>query len=70
MTAARTRGRQEFAAPWLARLAAVNPTGPEDEALEVSWITLDEALAAVAAGTINDAKSLVGIYWLARLLAH
>jgi len=47
------------------RLAA-----PDDEALEASWITPDEALAAVADGTINDAKSLVGIYWLARRLSQ
>lgn len=47
------------------RLAA-----PDDESLEATWLTLDEALAAVADGTINDAKSLVGIYWLARRLSQ
>jgi len=41
-------------------------SSPEDEELVSSWLTLDEALAAVTDGTIRDAKSLVGILWLAR----
>lgn len=42
---------------------------PEDEALERSWLTLREALAAMEAGEIRDAKSLVGILWLSRRLS-
>ncbi len=41
---------------------------PEDEELTRSWLTLDEALAAIDHGRITDAKSLVGILWLARRL--
>jgi len=41
-------------------------SAPEDEALTRSWLTLDEALAAIDDGRIRDAKSLVGILWLAR----
>ncbi|HET7686106.1 MAG TPA: NUDIX hydrolase, partial [Candidatus Limnocylindria bacterium] len=41
----------------------------DDEELEASWHTLDEALAAVDAGEIRDAKSIAGILWLARRLA-
>jgi ADP-ribose pyrophosphatase len=44
----------------------VEMTAPEDEALERSWLTLPDALAAIDAGEIRDAKSLVGILWLAR----
>jgi ADP-ribose pyrophosphatase len=40
----------------------------EDEVLEPSWMTLADALAAVDDGTIRDAKSIVGIGWLARRL--
>jgi ADP-ribose diphosphatase len=46
-------------------LHAVETEAPEDEALERSWLTLSEAVAAVDAGGIRDAKSLVGILWLA-----
>lgn len=41
-------------------------TPPEDELLESSWLTLAQALAAIDEGRIIDAKSLVGILWLAR----
>ena len=41
-----------------------------DELLEPSWLTLTHALAAVDAGRIADAKSIVGIGWLARRLSH
>ena len=47
-------------------LSAVDVTPPEDEALERSWLTLVDALAAIDDGRIRDAKSLVGILWLAR----
>ncbi len=61
----------EFLTVWLATdLHPVSAAGPEDEAIEVSWLTLDEALSAAANGEISDAKSLVGIYWLARRLGR
>ena len=39
----------------------------EDERLELSRFTIDEALAMVDAGEIIDAKSMLGILWLERL---
>jgi ADP-ribose pyrophosphatase len=60
----------EFLTLWLATdLHPSEVAGPDDEAVERAWLTLDEALAGVADGLINDAKSLVGILWLARRLA-
>jgi ADP-ribose pyrophosphatase len=47
-------------------LSAVEVAPPEDEALERSWLTLADALEAIDDGRIRDAKSLVGILWLAR----
>ena len=41
-----------------------------DELLEPSWLSLPDALAAVDDGRIADAKSIVGIGWLARRLSH
>ncbi|MGH2463381.1 MAG: NUDIX domain-containing protein [Candidatus Limnocylindria bacterium] len=59
----------EFLTLWLATdLHPVTAAGPPDEALEVTWLTLDQALTGVAEGAISDAKSMVGIYWLARRL--
>ena len=49
-------------------LQPVDVRPPEDEALERSWLTLADALAAIDDGRIRDAKSLVGILWLARHL--
>lgn len=49
-------------------LHAVEATAPEDEVLEASWLTIAEAIAATEDGRIVDAKSLVGIFWLARRL--
>jgi ADP-ribose diphosphatase len=49
-------------------LHAVEVPSPEDEALEASWLTIPDALAASEDGRIVDAKSLVGILWLARRL--
>ena len=44
--------------------------GPdEDERLELHRMTLDEAVAAVGQGDVSDAKSIVGLLWLARLRA-
>ena len=39
----------------------------EDERLELSRFTIDEALALVETGEIVDAKSMLGILWLDRL---
>jgi ADP-ribose pyrophosphatase len=44
--------------------------GPdEDERLELVRLPFDEALAAVERHEICDAKSIVGLYWVARLRA-
>ena len=40
----------------------------EDEDLEVSWMTLPDALAAIDDGRIMDAKTIAGVGWLARRL--
>jgi len=50
-------------------LSAVQVEAPDDEELESSWLALDEALREADAGQIRDAKSLAGIYWLARRLS-
>ena len=39
----------------------------EDERLELSRVTIDEALGLVDAGEIGDAKTILGILWLDRL---
>jgi len=39
-----------------------------DEILEPDWMTLTDALAAIEDGTIRDAKTIVGVSWLARRL--
>lgn len=39
-----------------------------DEVLEPTWLSLADAIAACDDGRITDAKSLVGIGWLARRL--
>jgi ADP-ribose pyrophosphatase len=39
----------------------------EDERLELSRVTVDEALRLVDAGEISDAKTILGILWLDRL---
>ena len=41
---------------------------PDDEDLELTWVTPAGALKAVDAGEIADAKSIAGILWLARRL--
>jgi ADP-ribose pyrophosphatase len=41
----------------------------DDEEIDLSWLTLDEALAAIDDGRVRDAKTLAGILWLARRLA-
>ena len=37
----------------------------DDESIEVEWLDLDEAMAAVDDGRIADAKTIAGILWLA-----
>ncbi|MEZ0239682.1 MAG: NUDIX hydrolase [Chloroflexota bacterium] len=44
--------------------------GPdEDERLVLSWMPWGDAVAAAEHGDIRDAKSIVGLFWLARLRA-
>jgi ADP-ribose pyrophosphatase len=43
--------------------------GPdEDERLVLEWRPWREAVAAAEAGEIRDAKSIVGLFWLARVM--
>ena len=42
--------------------------GPEDEELELSWLSMPDALDAIERGLITDAKSLAGILWLSHRL--
>lgn len=43
--------------------------GPdEDERLILEWRPWREAVAAAEAGEIRDAKSIVGLFWLARVM--
>src|SRR5437773_10513867 len=49
---------------------ALGVARPDDEDLEVVRMTLDEALAAIDGGQIEDAKSIVAILWLARRLGE
>lgn len=53
IAAARTRGRPELAAPWLARLAAADPAAPEDEGLarELAALFTDYLRAVRSDGT-------------------
>jgi ADP-ribose pyrophosphatase len=39
----------------------------EDERLELSRLTIDEALAMIDTGEVSDAKTMLGILWLDRL---
>ena len=39
----------------------------DDERLELERLPFDEALAMATAGEVHDAKTLVGLFWLARL---
>jgi ADP-ribose pyrophosphatase len=49
-------------------LAEATAEADPDELLEPSWLGLPDALAAIDDGRITDAKSIVGIGWLARRL--
>jgi ADP-ribose pyrophosphatase len=48
--------------------AATEGTQPDDEAIEIEWLTMSQALTAIDDGGIQDAKSIVAILWLARRL--
>jgi len=52
------------------QLDPVDTPAPDDEALERSWLALPDALSAIDTGRVRDAKSLVGILWLARRLSR
>ena len=57
----------EFLTVFLATdLSPMEVAAPEDEVLERSWLPLTDAVAAVEDGRIRDAKSIVGILWLAQ----
>jgi hypothetical protein len=43
-------------------------TPDEDERLELHHLTLEQALAAIDSGGIRDAKTIVGVLWLERLV--
>ncbi len=49
-------------------LTAADGESDPDEVLEASWMTLDDAIAAVDDGRIIDAKTIAAIGWLARRL--
>ena len=53
-------------------LAPADPDGrlgpDEDERLILEWRPWGDAVAAVEAGEIRDAKSIVGLFWLERLM--
>jgi len=49
--------------------AQADRLGPdEDERLILEWLPWHEAVAEVEAGRIRDAKSIIGLFWLARLM--
>lgn len=52
-------------------LAPAHPDGrlgpDDDEQLILEWLPWQEAVAAVERGEIRDSKSIVGLFWLARL---
>jgi ADP-ribose pyrophosphatase len=53
----------------LAPAAGTGRLGPdEDERLIVEWRPWRDAVAAAERGEIRDAKSLVGLFWLARVM--
>lgn len=45
-------------------------TSDPDEQIELVWLSLADALAAIDSGAVTDAKSIAGIYWLANRLAR
>ena len=51
-------------------LAVATAEADADELTEPSWLALPDAIAAIDDGRIIDAKSIVGIGWLARRLGR
>ncbi|HUF07610.1 MAG TPA: NUDIX hydrolase [Candidatus Binatia bacterium] len=49
-------------------LREASADGDEDEEIEVEWMALDAALAAIDDGRVADAKTIAGLGWLARRL--
>ncbi len=45
-------------------------TSDPDEQIELVWLSLADALAAIDSDAVTDAKSIAGIYWLANRLAR
>ena len=43
-------------------------TPDEDERLELSHVAIADAVAMVEAGEINDAKTILGVFWVDRLV--
>jgi ADP-ribose pyrophosphatase len=50
-------------------LTDTSAAADDDEELEPAWLTVDEALAAIDDGRVRDAKTIIGLWWLERLLA-
>ena len=55
-------------------LTAAHPDGrlgpDDDERLVLSWLPWRDAVRAAESGVIRDAKSMIGLFWLARLRAE
>jgi ADP-ribose pyrophosphatase len=51
-------------------LTVADSLAAADEEIERAWLSLDEAVAAVDRGDVADAKSIVGLLWLARRLGR
>lgn len=51
-------------------LREVTATAPDDEAIDREWLELPDALTAIGDGRLTDAKSIVGVLWLARRLGR
>ena len=51
-----------------AGLSNASAAADADEVLERAWMSLPDALAAIDDGQIRDAKTIVGVSWLARRL--
>lgn len=50
-------------------LTDTSAAADDDEELEPAWLSLAQALAAIDDGSVRDAKTIVGVWWLERLLA-
>jgi ADP-ribose pyrophosphatase len=51
-------------------LAPDDRAAPDDETIEVKWLSLEGAIAAIDDGRIRDAKSIAGLLWAARRLGR